>query len=130
MAESKKNRAIAAELIAKASRDSSFRKQFLANPKAALIAAGAEIASGIEIRVVESTEKLRYILLPALPGDGSGLTEAQLAAIAGGGSTVTTTNTVQTAEAQTTTVQTEEVATTAAAAAEAAAAAVCVIVAT
>ena len=128
MAESKKNRAIAAELIAKASRDSAFRAQFLANPKAALLAAGAEIAAGVEIRAVESTEKIRYIVLPAVSGDASELTDAQLAAIAGGGAT--TTNTVQTAEAQTTAVQTAETATTAAAAAEVGAAAVCVIVAT
>lgn len=126
MTVSKKNRAIVAELMAKASRDTTFRKQFLANPKAQLVAAGADFAADVEVRALESTEKLRYIVLPALPGDGSELTEAQLAALAGGGSTTTSTNTVQTAEVATTEAAAAE--TTAYGAAEAAA--VCVIVAT
>ncbi len=129
MAESKKNRAIAAELVAKATRDGTFRQQFIADPKAALIAAGAALAQDVQVRVVESTEKLRYIILPSL-GDGSDLSQAQLAALAGGGSTTTTTNTFQTAEAQTTAVQTAEVATTVEGTAEVGAAAVCVVVAT
>ena len=94
MTESNKNRAIAAELVAKATRDTTFRQQFVADPKAALIAAGAAIAHDIEVRVVESTEKLRYIILPSLQGDGSDLSPAQLAALAGGGSTTTETDAV------------------------------------
>ena len=101
MADSKKNLAITAEVIARATRDLAFRQQFLADPKALLIAAGAEIGAAVEIRALENTNRLRYIVLSA---DAAELTEAQLGSMAGGGATVVT-NTVQTAAAQTTSMQ-------------------------
>jgi hypothetical protein len=85
MTESQRNRIIAAELIAKATRDEAFRKQFVADPKAAFIAAGADIDAAVAIAVLENTETLRHIVLPPLALSAPDLSDAQLAALAGGG---------------------------------------------
>lgn len=99
MSYSKKNRAVAAELIAKATQDLQFRKAFIDDPKTLLIDAGAELDDDVEIRVIENTDKIRYILLPALPSSVGDLTDEQLALIAGGGSTSATQNVVGNTEA-------------------------------
>ena len=87
MGYSKKNRAVAAELIAKATQDLQFRKAFIDNAKALLIDAGAEFDDDVEIRVVENTDKIRYVLLPALPTSVGDLSDEQMAQIAGGSAT-------------------------------------------
>lgn len=94
MGYSKKNRAIAAELVAKAMQDLKFRKAFVDNPKPLLMDAGADLDDDVEIQVLENTEKTRYILLPALPGNVGDLSEEQLLAVAGGGKTAANTNAV------------------------------------
>ena len=99
MGYSKKNRAVAAELIAKATQDLQFRKAFIDDPKALLTDAGAEFDDDVEIRVVEKTDKLRYILLPAMPSGVSELNDEQMAQIAGGGGTTATVTTVVTGPA-------------------------------
>ncbi len=51
-------------LIAKARSDPSFKKRLLANPAAALSAAGVVIPPGVTVKVVENTAKLLHLVLP------------------------------------------------------------------
>jgi hypothetical protein len=54
-----------ARLIARAWQDEAFKQQLLADPRAAIAAeTGGSIPSGMEIRVVEETATVRYLVLP------------------------------------------------------------------
>lgn len=69
-----------AQLIAKAWSDPAFKARLVTDPKAVLRAEGFDIPDGLEIRVLENTENLRHLVLPALPGE---LTDEQLERVAG-----------------------------------------------
>jgi hypothetical protein len=52
-------------LIARAWQDAGFKQQLLADPRAAIAAeTGGSIPPGIEIRAVEETATVRYLVLP------------------------------------------------------------------
>ena len=52
-------------LIAQARKDTSFKQRLLENPKAVIAKeCGTQLPVGIEIRVLEETEKILYIVLP------------------------------------------------------------------
>lgn len=68
------------ELIRKASTDLEFRKALLEDPKAVLTAEGWQLPEAMEVRVVENTEELMYVTLPAL----SLLTDEKMEQIAAG----------------------------------------------
>ncbi|HEY3275572.1 MAG TPA: NHLP leader peptide family RiPP precursor [Syntrophorhabdaceae bacterium] len=61
-----------AQVIEKAGTDASFRKRFLAEPKAVLEEHGIILPDNFEVQVVEETEKSKYILLPYKPIDAEG----------------------------------------------------------
>ena len=128
MGNSQKNKAILAELKAKALQDEGFKAKFMADPAAVLREAGAEFPDEVTIKVVENTADVRYVVLP-YPESGK-LSGDALDAIAGGGSTATQTNVVQTAEAVTTEVEATQTTTTETAEAETTVVAVAEIVAT
>ena len=67
------------------------------------------IPEGAEVRIIQNTEDMRYMILPASP---KSLTSAELKMVAGGDSAVTATNVVQTGEVATTVVEIEEASTT------------------
>ena len=67
------------------------------------------IPEGAEVRIIQNTEDMRYMVLPASP---KSLTSAELKMVAGGDSAVTATNVVQTGEVATTVVEIEELSTT------------------
>ena len=67
------------------------------------------IPEGAEVRIIQNTEDMRYMVLPASP---KSLTSAELKMVAGGDSAVTATNVVQTGEVATTVVEIEEASTT------------------
>lgn len=53
------------QLIAKALQDPAFKEELIRNPRAAIAnALSIQLPAGIEIRVLEETEKLLYIVLP------------------------------------------------------------------
>ena len=55
------------KLIAKAWMDERFKKRFLENPAAVLKEEGLEAPYGVEVKVVESTDKVLYLVLPHNP---------------------------------------------------------------
>jgi hypothetical protein len=63
----KEHRKRMAKVIAKAWSDESFKEKFLSDPKAVLERNGITVPPGAEIKVVEQTEKLIYIVLPFKP---------------------------------------------------------------
>ncbi len=77
-----------AAIVAKALEDEGYREQLLANPKHAIQAAfGKELPLGLEVRVVEESSNVVYLVLP---GKRSGeLSDAELDAVAGGFATPT-----------------------------------------
>ncbi len=56
-----------AKLIAKVWSDESFKERLIADPKAVLAAAGISAPPGIDIKVVEQTDKQIYFVIPPRP---------------------------------------------------------------
>jgi len=70
------------DIIARARGDAAFRAELLADPRAAIKKTyGVELPPSIELRVVEETPSVFYLVLPL---QGEELTDEQLAAVAGG----------------------------------------------
>lgn len=70
-----------AKVIAKAWSDEGFKKRLLAEAAAVLAEHGVEVPTGVELKVVENTEKVVYFVLPAIPtGVGAEEIEERLAA--------------------------------------------------
>lgn len=82
-------------VVSRATVDPEFRKQLLANPRAAIQReAGVELPAGIEINVVEELEKGLYVVLPPDAGaatPGAALSDQELEAVVGGGGCFLTT---------------------------------------
>jgi len=57
-------RAVIGEIIAKCWQDEGYKKSFLANPKKYLVEAGMAIPEKTKIKVIESTPKTMYAVLP------------------------------------------------------------------
>ncbi len=53
-----------ADVIAKAMADEKFKQALKSDPTKALTDQGVKITPGVEVRVVENTEKVRYVVLP------------------------------------------------------------------
>src|SRR5262245_8858833 len=74
---------LGARLIARAWQEEAFKQQLLADPWAVIAAeTGGSIPSGMEIRVVEETASVRYLVLPL---NSTQLSDEQLDLTAGGG---------------------------------------------
>jgi len=58
-----------------------YRSRIVAEPRAVLREFGTSIAEDVEIRVVDSTADVRYLIVPVRPADTERLTESQLAEI-------------------------------------------------
>jgi len=71
------------QIVAKARQDAAFKNRLLATPTAVLNEEGVKVAPEIEIRVVENTDDLLHLTLPAQPHRGE-LADADLAGVAGG----------------------------------------------
>lgn len=70
------------DVIARARADAAFRAELLADPRAAIKKAyGVHLPPAIDLRVVEETPSVFYLVLPL---QGEELTDEQLAAVAGG----------------------------------------------
>lgn len=65
--------------------DEQLKQRLLDKPAAVLQEHGIEVPAGVEVRVVENTDKVSYVTLPAKPAGGvTELTSSQLASIVGG----------------------------------------------
>jgi hypothetical protein len=72
-----------AAIIAKAMDDDDYREELLANPKSAIQQElGKELPLGLEVRVVEESANVVYLVLP--PKASFELADADLEAVAGG----------------------------------------------
>jgi hypothetical protein len=66
-----------AEVVGRAVNDPAFRKQVLSAPAATLRSAGIDVPATLEVRVVENTQHLRYLVLPSRPEGFSGVEPGQ-----------------------------------------------------
>lgn len=72
-----------AMVVERAWRDPVFKARLLAEPHVALALLGLEVPSGMTVKVVENTETVVHLVLPAKPAEGE-LSEEALEAVAGG----------------------------------------------
>ena len=73
------------QLVAQAWADEKLKKRLLAEPAAVLKEHQIEVPEGVEIRVVENTDKVYYLTLPAKPaGEVTELTGREMKAVMGG----------------------------------------------
>jgi hypothetical protein len=71
------------QIVAKAWQNDGFKKRLLANPSAVLKERGLEVPGGVQIRMVEDTDQILHLTLPAKPRERE-LSDAELAGVAGG----------------------------------------------
>ena len=62
-------------------KDPSYRSRIVREPRAVLAEFGLELADDVEIRVVDSSSEVRYMVLPMRPAGTDGLSEEELAAL-------------------------------------------------
>jgi hypothetical protein len=67
-------------IVVKALQDEAFKERLIADPAATLADEGIELPDGVEVRVVEDTETVRHLVLPA----ARALSDLELAGLAGG----------------------------------------------
>ena len=83
---------IDAKLIARAMKDEAFRNELLNNPEAAKAAVEQEIGQKLpetsQIRVVQESDDVAYIILPAVASETEQLSETELEAVAAGALTL------------------------------------------
>ncbi len=72
-----------AEIIARASLDGAFRSRLINNPRETIEWAGGSLPDGVTIRIVEDTEAVVHVVLPAKP-DNEELSLEELDQAAGG----------------------------------------------
>lgn len=71
------------QIVTKAWQDDKLKNRLLAEPAAVFQEFGLEVPAGVQLRVVENTDQVVYLTLPAKPQDGE-LTEEDLENVAGG----------------------------------------------
>jgi len=68
------------KIVAKAWNDEGYKARLLAAPKSVLLAEGLELPQGIEVKIVEATEKQVWFVLPAQTSEAVIAGEERLAA--------------------------------------------------
>jgi hypothetical protein len=71
------------QIVTKASQDDNFRKRLLAEPATTMQEFGFKLPDGVQLRVLENTDEVVYLTLPAKPREGE-LSDADLEGVAGG----------------------------------------------
>lgn len=71
------------QLFAQVRTDKKLKKRLIEAPAAVLLEHGLEVPAGMEIRVVENTDKVTHLTLPALSKAGE-LSEDELTQVSGG----------------------------------------------
>ena len=73
------------QLVAQAWADEKLKQRLIDNPAKVLKEHGMEVPAGVEIRVVENTEKVKFLTLPTKPpGELMELDASQMRAVVGG----------------------------------------------
>jgi hypothetical protein len=70
-------------LVADAWADPALKKRLLENPAAVLKERGISIPEGVQVKVVEDTDKVEHFVIPTRPAEGE-LSEEELSSVAGG----------------------------------------------
>jgi len=79
------------QLVAQVWADEKLKQRLLENPASVLQEHGIEVPAGVEVRVVENTEKVSYLTLPAKPaGHVTELTSGQMSSVVGGAPSIYT----------------------------------------
>src|SRR5476649_2672726 len=78
------------DVLSKTWTDETFRLKLLSNPAAVLKAEGVELPAGVEVRVVEDTDRLFHLVLPVKTTLEGELSDDDLANVSGGGRKVPT----------------------------------------
>ncbi len=73
-----------AKVIARAWRDPAYKAKLLSDPHAALAEAGVEVSAETKLNVLEDTDDITHLVLPAAPNKTSALSNDELEKIAGG----------------------------------------------
>ena len=60
-----------AKIVAKAWADEDFKQRLIDEPGSVLVEEGMEVPEGVELRVVEATEKQSWLVLPPKPEEGT-----------------------------------------------------------
>jgi len=71
------------QIVAKAWQDDSFKRRLLSNPALVLTEYGLELPAHVQVRVVENTDRLVHLTIPASPRGGE-LRDDDLEKVAGG----------------------------------------------
>jgi hypothetical protein len=71
------------QVVAKAWQNDQFKKRLMAEPATVLKENGVDVPAGVQLRVVENTDQVVHVTLPAKPREGE-LSDAELAGVAGG----------------------------------------------
>lgn len=71
------------EIVAQAWKDEKFKKRLIAEPASVLRERGLDVPTGVQLRVVENTDRLVHLTIPAKSRNGE-LSDAELEGVAGG----------------------------------------------
>jgi len=71
------------KIVSKAWSDENFKKRLISDPAAVLRESGLEVPPGVEVKVVENTDKLLHLTLPPKASSHE-LSETDISIIAGG----------------------------------------------
>ena len=74
-----------AALFAACWKDEALKARFMSGPKAVLAEHGIDVPDGINVNVVENTDKTVIITMPQAPAGAGELSDEDLASAAGGG---------------------------------------------
>jgi hypothetical protein len=70
-------------ILRRATEDPAFRQRLVADPAAVLREQGLPLPAGLELRVLEATDQVSYLVLPRQSADGE-LSDAELEEVTGG----------------------------------------------
>jgi hypothetical protein len=72
------------QIVDRAWRDEAFRRRLLADPAAVLGEHGLEVQPGVQVRVVEDTDRVVHLTRPRRPASPGEVSEEELASVAAG----------------------------------------------